>query len=168
VSSSVKHFGLAILLIFVVFSIYAHLLRNDFINYDDQGYVYSNPQVVKGFGVAGAKWAFTTTQQCNWHPLTWMSHMLDVSLYGLWPGGHHLTSLLLHLVNALLILWIFLRLTGEFWPSYLLAALFSVHPMHIESVAWIAERKDVLSTFFLLLAILAYHVYVPNAKNSGV
>jgi protein O-mannosyl-transferase len=163
-SSSIKQFGLALLLIFITFSIYSHLLRNGFINYDDQGYVYSNPAVTKGFGIAGIQWAFTSTEQGNWHPLAWMSHMLDVSLYGLWPGGHHLTSLLFHFVNTLLILWIFFRLTGEFWPSYLLAALFAVHPMHIESVAWVAERKDVLSTFFFLLTILAYHDYVRHKQ----
>jgi protein O-mannosyl-transferase len=156
---SIRQCGLALLMVFFAFSLYSQLLRSDFINYDDQGYVYDNPQVARGISLSGIRWAFASTEQSNWHPLSWISHMLDVSLYGLWPGGHHLTSLLLHLLNSLLVLWIFHRMTAEFWPSLLLASLFAIHPMHIESVAWISERKDVLSTFFFLLTILAYHSY---------
>ncbi len=162
--ASAKRYGLALILVLWVFSLYAYVLRSGFINYDDQGYVYQNSQVVKGLDIGGIRWAFTSTIQSNWHPLSWMSHMLDVSLYGLKPGGHHFTSLLLHLLNTLLVLWVFCRLTGDFWPSFLLAALFAIHPMHIESVAWIAERKDVLSTFFFLLTILAYHAYTQHGK----
>ena len=164
-SPSVKQFALAVLLAVGTYCLYAPVLHNGFINYDDQVYVYDNPQVANGLSVDGLKWAFTTTEQNNWHPLTWMSHMFDVSVYGLRPGGHHFTSLLLHIANALLVLWVAFRLTGTFWPSYLLAALFAVHPMHIESVAWVAERKDVLSTLFFLLTILAYQVYVQRKQN---
>ncbi|MHB8895172.1 MAG: tetratricopeptide repeat protein [Candidatus Geothermincolia bacterium] len=107
----------------------------------------------------GANWAFRSFYASNWHPLTWLSHMLDIQIFGLKAGGHHLTSILLHVVDAILLLVVFRRMTGALWPSFALATLFAIHPLHVESVAWVAERKDVLSTFFWLLTILAYLSY---------
>ena len=109
-------------------------------------------------------WAFTAFEQSNWHPLTWLSHMLDVQLYGLEAGGHHVTNIIFHVSNTLLLFWLLRWMTGRSWCSAAVAALFAVHPMHVESVVWIAERKDVLSTFLGLLTLLAYVRY---AKNPG-
>jgi tetratricopeptide (TPR) repeat protein len=131
----------------------------DFVVVDDDRYVYENPWVTGGLSTAGLCWAFTSTYAANWHPLTWISHMLDCSLHGLFPGGHHLTNILLHSLNTLLLFLLLKRLTQELWPAALVAALFGWHPLHVESVAWVAERKDVLSTFFLLLTIWAYARY---------
>jgi Flp pilus assembly protein TadD len=130
-----------------------------FVNYDDPLYVTENEVVRRGLTPQGIAWAFATLRGGNWHPLTWVSHMLDVSVWGLSPAGHHLTSLVLHGANAVLLFWVLAGMTGRRWPSALTAALFAVHPLHVESVAWVAERKDVLSTFFGLLAIRAYHEY---------
>ena len=102
----------------------------------------------------------TTMEAAFWHPLTWLSHILDYQLFGLNPAGHHLTSLLLHLVNVVLLFWVLHRMTGALWPSALVAALFALHPLNVESVAWVAERKNVLSTLFWLLTLLAYVGYV--------
>ena len=115
-----------------------------------------NPAVQAGFTWKTVAWAFTTDCAANWHPLTWLSHMLDVQLFGLNPGGHHLTSLLLHTANTLLLFFLLKQMTGALWRSGFVAALFALHPLHVESVAWVSERKDVLSTFFFLLALLAY------------
>jgi tetratricopeptide (TPR) repeat protein len=136
-------------------------VRNcEFINLDDDIYVYDNPQVRAGLTLKGVIWAFTTMHMGNWHPLTWLSHMLDCELYGLNPGAHHLTSLLFHIANTLLLFWVLKRMTGRLWPSSFVAALFALHPLHVESVAWVAERKDVLSTFFWMLTLWAYIRYV--------
>ncbi|MEZ4577467.1 MAG: glycosyltransferase family 39 protein [Desulfobacterales bacterium] len=105
-------------------------------------------------------WAFTTAHASNWHPLTWMSHMLDSQMFGLWPGGHHLTSLFIHIANALLLFSLFRKMTGDLWQSAFVGALFALHPLHIQSVAWVSERKDLLSAFFWMLTILAYVRYV--------
>ena len=146
----------AVLLALLTIGAFRNVARNGFIGYDDTGYLTKNPMVRQGLSLPGVAWAFTTTHQANWHPLTWLSHMLDFSLFGVNPGAHHLVSLALHLANALLLLTALRRLTGELWPSALVAALFAVHPLHVESVAWAAERKDVLSTLFALAALLAY------------
>ncbi|HET6370756.1 MAG TPA: tetratricopeptide repeat protein [Nitrospiria bacterium] len=138
--------------------------RFEFINYDDNQYVTENPHVKAGLSLEGMRWAFTTTTAGNWHPLTWLSHMLDVQLFALSPGPHHLVNLLFHLINTLLLFLVLLRMTKQLWPSAFTAALFAVHPLHVESVAWIAERKDVLSTFFGLLTLWAYLRY---AEVSG-
>lgn len=132
---------------------------HDFVNYDDADYVGSNNHVLDGLSWAGLSWAFTTGHASNWHPLTWISHMLDVQLFGLWAGGHHLVSLAFHVINALLLFAVLRRMTGAYWRSALVAALFALHPLRVESVAWVSERKDVLSTFFLLLALMAYARY---------
>ena len=128
----------------------------DFIRLDDPGYVQTNPYVNAGFSTSALAWAWTTGHAANWHPLTWMSHMLDVEMFGLWAGGHHLTNVVLHALNSALLFLLLYRTTGLIGRSAIVAALFAAHPMHVESVAWIAERKDVLSTLFWLLTMLAY------------
>ena len=137
-----------------------------FVNFDDPAYTTANPEVLSGLNWAGIKWAVTCMEPANWQPLTLMSHMADCSLYGVFAGGHHLTSILLHATNAVLLWLLFARMTGWFWPSALVAALFAWHPMNVESVAWVAERKNVLSTFFFMLTVWAYWRYTVNAQRS--
>jgi hypothetical protein len=132
----------------------------DFVLADDYQYICHNPPVLKGLSWDGIRWSIWSMYASNWHPLTWMSHMVDCSLYGLHPGGHHLTNIFLHTANTVLLFRWLSRSTGKLWPSAFVAALFAWHPLHVESVAWICERKDVLSTFFLLLTLLAYTRYV--------
>jgi protein O-mannosyl-transferase len=151
---------LALALVAITLAAWSPVLQNDFVNYDDPVYVTENPHVQGGLTWAGAAWAFRTGEGANWHPLTWLSHMLDCQLWDLRPAGHHLTSLLFHAANTLLLFLLLKRLTGSDWRSALVAALFAWHPLHVESVAWVAERKDVLSTFFGLLALGAYARYV--------
>ena len=147
-------------LLIITFALYWPVTTFPFAAYDDQLYVYENPVVVKGLSGEGMKWAGTAVVGGNWHPLTMLSHMADCSVYGLFAGGHHLTNLLLHSVNALLIWLLFKRLTQSFWTGALVAALFAWHPLNVESVAWVAERKNVLSMFFLILTLWAYLNYV--------
>ncbi len=136
-------------------------VRNfDFINYDDNHYVSENPHVLTGLTFDNIIWAFTTGQEANWHPLTWLSYMLDCQLFGPNPALIHIVSLLLHVANTLLLFAVLKKMTAALWPSAFVAAAFALHPMHVQSVAWIAERKDVLSTLFLLLTLLAYVGYV--------
>src|ERR1043166_4496555 len=142
----------ALCLFFLVAGTYLPALRNEFCNYDDPDYVTMNKQVQKGITWTGIAWAFSHSEAANWHPLTWISHMLDCQLFDLKPWGHHLTSVLLHCANVLLLFYLLSRMTGSLWRSFFVAALFGVHPLHVESVAWVAERKDVLSTLFFLLA----------------
>jgi Flp pilus assembly protein TadD len=135
-----------------------------FVNFDDQLYVYENPTVVHGLTWEGIKWAATNVVAANWHPLTMLSHMADCSAYRLFAGGHHLTNILFHSANAVL-LWLLLkRMTKLFWPSALVAALFAWHPLNVESVAWIAERKNVLNTFFFILTVWTYLRYAENPR----
>jgi len=150
----------ALLLIASTLLVYAPIQDFQFINYDDNLYVTNNPWVKQGLTWQSAHWAMTTMEAAFWHPLTWLSHMLDTQLFGLNPAGHHLTNLLLHLANVLLLFGVLQRMTGEMWRSALAAALFALHPLNIESVAWVAERKNVLSTLFWLLTIWAYVSYV--------
>jgi len=152
--------AIALALAALVVSVYAPVRHFDFVQLDDPAYVTENPHVLRGLTVDGAAWAFTTGHAANWHPVTWLSHMLDVELFGVAAGPHHLTNLLLHAVNTLLLFGVLLRMTGAFWRSALVAALFGIHPLHVESVAWVAERKDVLSTLFWLLTTWAYVAYV--------
>ncbi len=148
--------GLAALVV-IVFS----PVRNfGFVSFDDPWFVTGNPQVLAGLSWRGVGWAITAGSEFYWHPLTWLSHMLDVQLYGLYAGGHHVTSVLLHVANTILLFLLLRKMTGATWRSACVAALFAVHPLHVESVAWIAERKDVLSTLFLLLTIWTYTWYV--------
>ena len=133
---------------------------NDFINYDDEDYVFANEFVNQGLTVNHVVWAMTAFHEANWHPLTWLSHMLDCQVFGSNPAGHHLVNLGLHVINSMLLYWVLLRMTRAVWPSIVVAAFFAVHPLHVESVAWIAERKDVLSTMFGLTALAAWLNYL--------
>jgi protein O-mannosyl-transferase len=150
----------SLVLIMLNLFIYAPASRYGFLTWDDPLYVTQNSEVLRGLTWQGFQWAFTTGSASNWHPLTWLSHMLDVQLYGRAAGFHHLTSILLHIANSVLLFWAIYRMTGSWRPSAFVAALFAVHPMHVESVAWIAERKDVLSTFFCMLTFHAYIRYI--------
>jgi len=159
------------LLIAVTLAVFWPVQGHGFLAYDDDAYVYDNPHVNTGLTIANIRWALTAMEAYNWHPLTWISHMVDVQLYGLDPAGHHRTNLLLHLANIVLLFLVLRRMTRSAWRSALVAALFAVHPLHVESVAWVAERKDVLSTFFMLLTIQAYLRYIeaiPYAYVNGL
>jgi len=140
--------------------IYAPVRSYDFVSWDDPLYVRDNLEVSQGLTWHGALWAFTTGHSANWHPLTWLSHMLDVEFFGASPGPQHVTNVLIHIINSLLLFGVLRRLTGNIGASAFVAALFAVHPMHVESVAWVSERKDVLSTMFALLTIWEYTGYV--------
>ena len=147
-------------------ALYWPITHYPFVEFDDMAYVVDNPHVNTGLSTTNLVWAFTTFEQANWHPLTWVSHQLDCTLFGVEAGGSHLVNLLYHVANTLL-LFLFLRsATGAFWRSALVAALFAWHPMHVESVAWASERKDVLSTFFWLLTMLVYLVYARRAGGN--
>jgi tetratricopeptide (TPR) repeat protein len=157
---------IALLLALTTLLVYLPVTHSGFLNYDDDDYVTNNHDVQNGLTLAGIKWAFTTVHASNWHPLTWLSHMTDCELFGLNPGAHHFVNALFHAANAALLFLLLLRLTNALWPAAFVAALFAWHPLHVESVAWIAERKDVLSTFFALLALLSYTRYA-QSKTSG-
>ena len=150
-------------LVLLTLAVYAPVRNHEFINYDDSAYVTANPMVQRGLTGEGFIWAFTTYHICNWHPLTWLSHMLDCTLFGINPAGPHLVNVMLHVINAVLVFLLFHRLTGALWRSALVAALFAWHPLHVESVAWVSERKDLLSTLLGLLALLAYHRHATGA-----
>ncbi|MGO9018456.1 MAG: tetratricopeptide repeat protein [Syntrophobacteraceae bacterium] len=137
----------------------------DFISYDDPIYVTENIHIIHGITIPAIRWALATSYASNWHPLTWMSHMLDVQLFGLNPRWHHQTNLLFHIANTLLLFFVFNRMTKAPWKSAFVAALFAIHPLHVESVAWMAERKDVLSTFFWMLTMAAYISYVEHGAE---
>jgi tetratricopeptide (TPR) repeat protein len=147
---------LALVLAAAVAAVFWPAVGNDFTNYDDNKYIAENAFVRRGLDATALCWAWTTGYMANWHPVTWMSHMLDWQLFGADPAGHHATSIVLHAVDTALVLVLLDGLTGALWRSALVAALFGLHPTHVESVAWVAERKDVLSTFFWLLTTLAY------------
>ena len=151
---------LSLLLVVVTLALYNPVSRNGFVNFDDDRYVTDNPQVRAGLRWTTISWAFTSLDQANWHPLTWLSHALDCQLFQLNPAGHHYTSVLLHATNALLLFLILQWFTGYTARSMMVAALFAVHPLNVESVAWVAERKNVLCMFFFLLAVAAYGWYV--------
>ena len=140
--------------------VYAPVRHHDFVNYDDPEYITENAEVAGGPTWHGVVWAFTTGDAGNWHPLTWLSHMVDIQLYGMNAGRHHITSVILHTISAVLLFWLLYQLTGAVWQSAFAAGLFSLHPLHVESVAWVAERKDVLSTMFGMLTLLFYVRYV--------
>jgi Tfp pilus assembly protein PilF len=149
------------------FIAYEQVRHNNFVDYDDTVYVSENPQVLRGLTGESISWAFTTRLSANWHPLTWLSHMLDCQLFGANVGWHHLTSLLLHIANTLLLFWVLKKMTDALWPSLFVAAAFALHPLHVESVAWVAERKDVLSGLFWMLTIACYIRYTeqPSIKR---
>ena len=150
---------ICLLLAASVFLTFRATFQHDFVNYDDDQYVYENAHVSRGLTTYGAEWAFTHRHSNNWHPLTWLSHMADCELFGLKPAGHHITSVALHAFNAVLLFLLLRKLTGSTWRAVFVAALFAIHPLRVESVAWISERKDVLSGCFFLLTLLAHTQY---------
>jgi tetratricopeptide (TPR) repeat protein len=147
----------------ITFAVFGQTLRYEFIDFDDNEYVYENPVVARGLTLKGIVWAFSC-HAANWHPLTWLSHMLDCQFYGLHPGGHHLTNVILHAATVIALFLVLRRMTGAFWRSAFVAAVFAIHPLRVESVAWVAERKDVLSGLFFMLTIGAYVRYVEECK----
>jgi len=153
-------FGICAVLAGISWFVFGQTLRHYFVTYDDPQYVYENAKIAAGLSPQSVVWAFTHTVGGNWHPLTVMSHMLDCQLYGLKPAGHHLTNVLLHTVAATLLFLALREMTGSLWQSAFVAALFAIHPLHVESVAWISERKDVLSAVFFMLTLGAYVRYV--------
>ena len=152
-------------LVLTTLAVYWQVGNHEFVNYDDKKYITENQHVQAGLTLKSIAWAFTSTHASNWHPLTWLSHMLDCQIYGLNPKGHHFTNVFFHILNSILLFLVFKKMTGAFWESAFVAALFALHPLHVESVAWAAERKDVLSTFFWMLTMGAYILYV---KNPGI
>jgi tetratricopeptide (TPR) repeat protein len=151
--------GVCICLTILAWVVFGQTLRHDFVNYDDPRYAYQNTRITSGLNIAGIGWAFTHIHAENWHPLTTMTHMLDCQLYGLRAGGHHFTNVLLHTVAVVLLFLGLQQMTGALWRSAFVAALFAIHPLHVESVAWVAERKDVLSGVFFMLTMIAYVHY---------
>ena len=159
-----RNFLICLFLVMATLAVYWQVAGYSFLIYDDSAYVTGNRHVQDKFTLESVTWAFTSAHESNWHPLTWLSHMLDFKLYGLNAGGHHLTSLFFHIANTLLLFIVFNKMTGDLWQSGFVAALFALHPLHVESVAWVAERKDVLSTFFWMLTMWSYVWYVENQK----
>ena len=151
--------GICAVLAAMTLAVFGQTLRHDFVNFDDDVYVYANPMVARGLSSEGIVWAFTRVHASNWHPLTWISHMLDCQIYGLHPGGHHLTSVLIHIATVIALFLVLRQMTGAFWRSAFVAAVFAIHPLRVESVAWVAERKVVLSGFFFMLTVGAYVRY---------
>ncbi len=147
-------------------AVYLPVGGHGFVNFDDPMYITENARVLQGLSLENVIWAFSAFHAGNWHPLTWISHMLDVSLFGMNAGGHHATSLVLHVLNSLLLFALFRKMTGVIWQSAFVAVLFAIHPLHVESVAWASERKDVLSTFFGFLALLSYAWYASHGARS--
>jgi hypothetical protein len=157
---------ICVFLTIAICSVYLQVKDHQFIKYDDEKYVTENSHVLSGLNLENIKWAFTNVYAANWHPLTWISHMMDVNIFGMNPGMHHLTNVIFHVLNSILLLIVLNQMTGALWRSAAVATLFALHPLHVESVAWIAERKDVLSTFFWMLTMLAYHRYVGSRTIS--
>ena len=165
---SKKHITIFICLMIVTVSwvVYYQIGHHSFVSFDDGLYVFDNPKVRSGLSMENITWAFGFTGIAYWHPLTWLSHMLDCQLFGLNSGWHHLTNLIFHIFNSLLLYSVFRTMTGDCWKSGVIAILFAVHPINVESVAWVAERKNVLSTFFWMLTLLSYSFYVAKAQIS--
>src|SRR5262245_18897545 len=159
-SARVAYFFVCLTLVAITWFVFGQTLRHDFVNLDDHTYVYENPQITQGLTAEGVIGAFTHMHARNWHPLTTISHMLDCQLYGLQAGWHHFTNVVLHTLAVLLLFLVLNQMTGAFWQSAFVASLFAIHPLHVESVAWISERKDVLSAVFFMLTLAAYVRYV--------
>jgi hypothetical protein len=149
----------------ITLSIYWQAGNHEFLNFDDNEYVTNNSHVTSGLTGENIVWAFTSFDACNWHPITWLSHMTDAQLFGINPRGHHLTNVIVHATSSVLLLFFLFRFTGSLWKSSFVATLFALHPLHVESVAWVAERKDVLCAFFWFLALLFYSEYAVKAKS---
>jgi Tfp pilus assembly protein PilF len=158
---------LGLILVLLTLLAYWGVWNCGFVDYDDNGYFYKNQHVFKGINVRDLVWAFTNGETANWHPVTWISLMLDATLFGAGPCGPHSVNLMLHISNSWLLFWLLRFFTGAVWRSFLVAALFALDPMHVESVAWVAERKDVLSAFFFMLTLLAYGQYVFSGRTPG-
>jgi tetratricopeptide (TPR) repeat protein len=159
-SPPLLRFLISLFLILVTLAAFWQVRHHEFISLDDNLYVTENPHVQRGLTIKGFVWSLTRSYAGHWHPITWLSHMLDFHLYGLNPGGHHMTNVLFHVANTLLLFLLFQKMTGALWRSGFVAALFALHPLHVESVAWVAERKDVLFTFFWMLTLWAYLFFV--------
>ena len=160
-------FEIAIILLLILSSlmVYGQVRKFDFVHFDDTVYVSQNKNIQQGLTVDSLIWAFTTVHAANWHPVTWLSHMTDYRLFGLNPGMHHMTSVLLHIINTLLLFFVFRKMTGGLWQSAVIAALFALHPLHVETVAWVSERKDVLSTLCWMLTVWSYLAYVEQPSG---
>jgi tetratricopeptide (TPR) repeat protein len=158
---------ICVLILVVVMAVYGRVIGYPFVNYDDNNYVTENSHIRNGLTWSGATWAFSSTEHSNWHPLTWLSHALDCEIFGLQPYGHHLTNIVFHALNSVLLFLLMFQATKREGPSLVLALLFAVHPINVESVAWVAERKNVLSTFFFFLTLAAYGWYArkPNLSR---
>ena len=172
-AQSARSFGRSELLIATALAVaslavYGQVISHQFINFDDDLYIRDNPMVIGGLTLKGMAWAFTTFHSAIWHPLTWLSHMVDSQLFGLNAGGHLFVNALIHVSNTLLLFVFLKRVTGARWRSAIVAALFALHPLHVESVAWAAERKDTLSTFFGLLCLLAYARYAEKPSRKKI
>jgi protein O-mannosyl-transferase len=159
--------AVCVLLALAVFVVFGQTLGHDFVNFDDYSYVRDNPRVARGFTSGWVAWALSSNQCHNWHPLTWFSHTLDAQCFGLWPGGHHATSVLLHAGVAVILFLVLWWMTDGLWCSACVAAVFAIHPLRVESVAWVAERKDVLSGLFFMLTLGAYLAYVRRPFSLG-
>ena len=161
---------ICIFLIVATFCVYSQVQDHEFINFDDGLYITNNLNVQAGLTSESVKWAFTTMDTEDWSPVNWLSHILDYQLYGLNPKGHYLTNLFLHIANALILLLVLSRMTGKLWQSAFVAAIFAFHSLNVESVAWLAERKNVLSTLFWLMTMWAYIHYAekPTVKRYGL
>jgi tetratricopeptide (TPR) repeat protein len=155
-----------ILLVVAVLAVYMQTVNHQFLSFDDEDYVTRNPHVASGITGKNIIWAFTSVHAANWHPVTWLSHMADAQFYGMNPRGHHLTNVVIHTITMLLLFLFLLSVTGALWKSFFVAALFGLHPLHVESVAWVAERKDVLSAFFWMLTLYVYCEYVAKPRPS--
>lgn len=156
--------GISAALAILIFAVFGQTLRHQFVQYDDPGYVYANPKILRGLNWEGVAWAFTHVHQSNWHPLTTLSHMLDCQLFGLNPSGHHAVSVLIHAATAVLLFWVLWKMTSSLWRSAFVAAIFAIHPLRVESVAWVSERKDLLSGLFFMLTLWAYLHYVRGPR----
>lgn len=157
---------LCLFLVLAPLAVFWQVRNHDFVSYDDWQYITENTEIQQGLSLKSIGWAFTTVHGSNWHPLTWISHMLDVRLFGMHPRGHHLVNLIFHLANTVLVFLVFKKLAGEIWKPFVIAILFAIHPLHVESVAWVSERKDVLSAFFWLLTIWAYLGYLQRRTSA--
>jgi len=155
---------ISICLVTAIIAVYWLVYNYDFVKYDDDIYVTNNTNIQSGLNWKSIRWAFTTGYAGNWHPVTWLSHAIDYQLFKNWTGGYHLVNILLHILNTLVLFYLLTRMTSAVWPSAFVAAAFALHPLHVESVAWVAERKDLLSTFFWLLTMWAYIRYVESPK----
>ncbi len=161
-----QKFIICIVLAVVTLAVYGQTQQFDFLKFDDEVYVTENSYIQSGITLEGLRWAFSTLYAEFWHPVTWLSLMFDYQIHGLKAGGYHQTNLILHVLSTLLLFLLFNRMTGTLWRSAFVAALFALHPLRVESVAWIAERKDVLSVFFGIASLYAYALYAESLKLS--